>query len=66
MEVGNMIFYEPKDFHFNENIMDTVVKNIVKYRKEKGFTQEKLAFYTALPNEFARRVKLLMVKEDTH
>lgn len=52
-----MMIYEKKDFNFNENINEIIVKNIIKYRKEKGFTQEKLAYYTGLSNEFVRRVE---------
>ena len=52
-----MKIYEPKDFNFNENINETIVKNIIKYRKEKGLTQEALAHYADLSNEFVRRVE---------
>ena len=36
-----MVIYEKKDFKFNNNINKTIIDNIIKYRKEKGFTQEK-------------------------
>lgn len=49
--------YEKKDFKFNKHLNKTIVDNIVKYRKEKNFTQEKLAYYTGLSNEFIRRVE---------
>lgn len=52
-----MVIYEKKDFNFNQNINKTIIQNIIKYRKEKGFTQEKLAYYTGLSNEFVRRVE---------
>lgn len=52
-----MVVYENKNFNFNPNINETIIKNIIKCRKEKGFTQEKLAFYTGLSNEFVRRVE---------
>ena len=52
-----MIIYEKKDFKFNPDINKTIINNIIKYRKEKGFTQEKLAYYTGLSNEFVRRVE---------
>lgn len=52
-----MVIYEKKEFNFNPNINETIIKNIIKYRKEKGFTQEKLAYYTGLSNEFVRRVE---------
>ncbi len=49
--------YEEKNFHFNKNLNKTIINNIIKYRKAKGFTQEKLAYYTGLSNEFIRRVE---------
>lgn len=52
-----MVIYEKKDYKFNENLNETIINNIIKYRKEKGFTQEKLAYYTGLSNEFIRRVE---------
>lgn len=52
-----MVVYEKKDFKFNNHLNKTIVDNIVKYRKEKNFTQEKLAYYTGLSNEFIRRVE---------
>ncbi len=52
-----MKIYEQKDFHFNNHLNQTIVENIIHYRKEKGWTQEKLAFYTGLSNEFIRRVE---------
>ena len=52
-----MVVYEPKNFNFNKNIKQVIIKNIIKYRKEKGFTQEKLAYYAELSNEFVRRVE---------
>lgn len=52
-----MKVYEKKDFDFNDNLNKTIVDNIIKYRKEKGMTQEELAYYTGLSNEFVRRVE---------
>ena len=52
-----MKIYEKKEFNFNQNINKTIVDNIVKYRKLKGFTQEQLAYYIGLSNEFIRRVE---------
>ena len=52
-----MKIYEKKEINFNQNINKTIVDNIVKYRKLKGFTQEQLAYYIGLSNEFIRRVE---------
>lgn len=52
-----MKIYEKKDFKFNNNLNKTIIDNIVKYRKLKGMTQEELAYYTGLSNEFIRRVE---------
>ena len=46
-----------KDYIFNDNIMLVIVKNIKKYRKAQKLTQEELAFYTNLSNEFIRRIE---------
>lgn len=46
-----------KDFNFDENIMATVIKNIRRYRIQKNMTQEELAFYTDLSNDFVRRIE---------
>ena len=52
-----MKIYGKKEFNFNQNINKTIVDNTVKYRKLKGFTQEQLAYYIGLSNEFIRRVE---------
>lgn len=46
-----------KKFDFDEDIMKKIVKNIRKYRIEKNMTQEELAFYTGLSNDFIRRIE---------
>lgn len=37
--------------------MSTVISNIRKYRLQKDITQEELAFYTDLSNDFIRRIE---------
>lgn len=46
-----------KDYKFDEDIMIKIIKNIRKYRLEKNLTQEELAFYTNLSNDFIRRIE---------
>lgn len=46
-----------KDYKFDEDIMIKIVKNIRRYRIEKNLTQEELAFYTDLSNDFIRRIE---------
>lgn len=49
--------YELKEFDFSKNIKKIIAKNIKKYRKEKGYTQEQLALYTDRSFEFIRRIE---------
>lgn len=49
--------YNDKKFEFKDNIKEIVAKNIRKYRKEKGYTQEQLAVYTDRSFEFIRRIE---------
>lgn len=46
-----------RDFEFDPNIMKTISKNIRKYRKEKGITQEQLAVDIGLSYDFTRRLE---------
>lgn len=46
-----------KFYEFNPNIKGVIAKNIRKYRKLKGFTQEQLALYTDLSYDFIRRIE---------
>lgn len=45
------------EYKFDEDIMIKIVKNIRRYRIEKNLTQEELAFYTDLSNDFIRRIE---------
>ena len=49
--------YNDKNFEFKDNIKEIIAKNIMKYRKEKGYTQEQLAVYTDRSFEFIRRIE---------
>ena len=46
-----------RNFDFNPNVMKTISKNIKKYRKEKGITQEQLAVDIGLSYDFTRRLE---------
>lgn len=55
MVIGMTAF--KRDFHFDENIMRTVSKNIKKYRLEAGITQEQLAVDIGKSYDFTRRLE---------
>ncbi len=44
-------------YNFHPNIKEVVVKNIRKYRKMKGYTQEKLADLCDISYDFMRRIE---------
>jgi transcriptional regulator with XRE-family HTH domain len=44
-----------REFNFNENIMETVAYNVIKYRKINGITQEQLAIDIGVSPEFLRK-----------
>ena len=46
-----------RDFKFNNNIMVNISKNIKKYRKEAGITQEQLAVDVGKSYDFIRRLE---------
>ena len=51
--------YDGKSFDFSNgvNLREIIAKNIRKFRKEKGYTQEQLATYIDRSNEFIRRIE---------
>ncbi len=49
--------YKDKEFNFKNNLREIIAKNIRKFRKEKGYTQEQLATYIDRSNEFIRRIE---------
>lgn len=49
--------YNDKNFVFKDNLNSIIVKNIRKFRIEKGYTQEQLAVYTGRSFEYIRRVE---------
>lgn len=46
-----------RDFIFESNIMTTISKNIKKYRKLAGITQEQLAVDIEKSYDFVRRIE---------
>lgn len=44
-----------RDFHFDENIIETVAYNVKKYRKINEITQEQLAIDIGVSPEFIRK-----------
>ena len=44
-----------RDFSFNENIIQTIAKNIRKYRKEQNISQEQIAVDIGVSPEFYRK-----------
>lgn len=44
-----------RDFSFNPNIIEVVARNVRKYRKMAGITQEQLATDIGISNDFLRR-----------
>ena len=50
--------YNDKDFEFKPNIKEIIAKNVRKYRKAKGYTQEQLTTYTDRSFEFIRRIEM--------
>lgn len=51
-----MATFERK-FYFNENIMVNISRNIKKYRKLAGITQEQLAVDVGKSYDFIRRIE---------
>ena len=44
-----------RDFVFNDNIIEVVAYNVIKYRKLNGITQEQLAIDIGVSPEFIRK-----------
>ncbi len=52
-----------RDFTFNQNIIEVVARNVRKYRKMAGITQEQLALDIGVSNDFLRRFETTFGKE---
>ena len=52
-----------RDFIFKNDIIEIVAKNVRKYRKIAGITQEQLALDIGVSNDFLRRFETTKGKE---
>ena len=52
-----------RDFIFKNDIIEVVAKNVRKYRKIEGITQEQLALDIGVSNDFLRRFEATKGKE---
>ncbi|MCX4254326.1 MAG: helix-turn-helix transcriptional regulator [Bacilli bacterium] len=52
-----------RDFSFNQDIIGVVARNVRKYRKMAGITQEQLAIDIGVSNDFLRRFETTFGKE---
>ncbi len=52
-----------RDFKFNPHIIEVVAKNVRKYRKIEGITQEQLSTDIGISNDFLRRFETTLGKE---
>ena len=52
-----------RDFTFKDNIIEVVARNVRKYRKMAGITQEQLATDIGVSNDFLRRFETTFGKE---
>lgn len=52
-----------RDFTFKDNIIEVVARNVRKYRKISGITQEQLATDIGVSNDFLRRFETTFGKE---
>lgn len=44
-----------REFNFNDNIIEVIAYNVIKYRKLAGITQEQLAIDIGVSPEFIRK-----------
>ena len=53
-----------EQLQFDENIYDTIRRNIKKYRKEKGLTSAELAEMVQLSHDFIRQIESEKVSDN--
>ena len=53
--LGDIMTKFKRDFQFNENIIEVIAYNVIKYRKLCGITQEQLAIDIGVSPEFIRK-----------
>lgn len=44
-------------YNFDKDITQTIIKNIRKYRKKKGYTQEQLALMSEISYDFMKKIE---------
>ena len=52
-----------RDFIFRDNVIEVVARNVRKYRKMVGITQEQLAIDIGVSNDFLRRFETTLGRE---
>ena len=53
--MGDIMTRYKRDFEFNENIIETIAYNVIKYRQINNITQEQLALDIGVSPEFLRK-----------
>ena len=44
-------------YNFDKDITQTIIQNIIKYRKAKGYTQEQLALMAEICYDFMKKIE---------
>ena len=55
MYLGDFMTKFKRNFDFDDNIIETIAYNVIKYRKINGITQEQLAVDIGVSPEFIRK-----------
>ena len=55
MYLGDFMTKFKRNFDFDDNIIETIAYNVIKYRKISGITQEQLAVDIGVSPEFIRK-----------
>ncbi len=53
--LGEFMTKFKREFNFNDNIIEVIAYNVIKYRKINGITQEQLAIDIGVSPEFIRK-----------
>ena len=63
MYLGDFMTKFKRNFDFDDNIIETIAYNVIKYRKISGITQEQLAVDIGVSPEFIRKFESTKVSE---
>lgn len=55
IQTGEIMTKFKREFKFDNNIIETIAYNVIKYRKLSGITQEQLAIDIGVSPEFIRK-----------